>query len=88
MTIELGDFSYSFNWEWFFCFFILLIFLSLSLEETFVYYALEGYLHVEVSICSGLNIFGVRLVFSMDVCSLCSQCVLDVIPFIGGRQTW
>ena len=47
---------------------------------------LEGYFYVGTSLHSlcGLIIFGVRAVFSMDVCHLFPQCKLAVIPLIGG----
>ena len=58
---------------------------------------LEGYFYVEISLCSlhGLHreyiysffffsFFGTRAVFSIDVCHLCPQCMLAVIPFMGG----
>ena len=32
----------------------------------------------------GLMFFGVRAVFSMDACHVFPQCMLDVIPLIGG----
>ena len=32
----------------------------------------------------GFNIFGLKAVFSMDVCSIFPQHVLTIIPLIGG----
>ena len=39
------------------------------------------------SLCSlcEFSIFGVRAVFSMDACHVFPQCVLAVIPLIGGE---
>ena len=34
--------------------------------------------------CGGLIFFGVSAVFSVDVCYLSPQCMLAVIPLIGG----
>ena len=47
---------------------------------------LEGYFYVGTSLCSlhVFNIFGARAVFIMDNCCLFSQCVLAIIPLIGG----
>ena len=65
---------------------------SVSLGETLLSpVVLEGYLYVGVSLCSlcGFNIFGARAVLSMDACCLFPQCVLAVIPLIGGvRMRW
>ena len=38
------------------------------------------------SLCSlcGFNSFGKRKVFSMDVCHLFPQCLLAIIPLLGG----
>ena len=38
------------------------------------------------SLCSlcGFNSFGKRGVFSMDVCHLFPQCLLTIIPLLGG----
>ena len=49
---------------------------------------LEGYLYVGSSLCSlcEFNIFDVRAVFIMDACRLFPQCVLVIIPLIGGVQ--
>ena len=48
----------------------------------------EGYLYVGASLCSlcGFNIFGARAVYSVDAYCLFPQCVLAVIPLIGGVQ--
>lgn len=47
---------------------------------------LEDYFYVGVSLCRlcGFNIFGMKGVFSVDVCHLFPQCMLAVIPLIGG----
>ena len=47
---------------------------------------LEGYFYVGTSLCSPcvFYIFGTRAVFSMDVGHLFLQCMLGVIPLIGG----
>ena len=44
-----------------------------------------GYFYVGTSLCNlhGLIFFGVRAVFSMDVCHLFPQCMLAVVPLIG-----
>ena len=34
--------------------------------------------------CMGLNFFGARAVFSIGVCHLFLQCMLSIIPLIGG----
>ena len=41
---------------------------------------------VRPSLCSlhGFNISGARAVFGMDACCLFPQCVLAIIPLIGG----
>ena len=47
---------------------------------------LEGYLYVGTSPYSpcGFNIFGTKVVFSMDACHLSSQRMLAMSPLIGG----
>ena len=47
---------------------------------------LEDYFYVGVSLCRlcGFNIFGMKAVFSVDVCHLFPQYTLAVIPLIGG----
>ena len=47
---------------------------------------LEGCFYEGTSLCSlcGFNIFDVRAVFCMDACHVFLQCVLAVIPLIGG----
>ena len=53
-------------------------------EATTVF--LVRYLYVRSSLYSlhGFNMFGVRIIFSMDACCLFSQCMLAIIPLIGG----
>ena len=34
--------------------------------------------------CMGLMLFGARVVFIVDVCHLFPQCMLVIIPLIGG----
>ena len=52
-------------------------------EATTVF--LVRYLYVRSSLYSlhGFNMFGVRIIFSMDACCLFSQCMLAIIPLIG-----
>ena len=47
---------------------------------------LEGYFYVGTSLCRlhGFNIFWGEGCFSIDVCHLFLQCMLSVIPLIGG----
>ena len=47
---------------------------------------LEDYFHVGISLCSFcvLIFFGMRDVFSMNVCHHFPQCMLAVIPLIEG----
>ena len=47
---------------------------------------LEGYFSVGMLLCSldGFNIFGVRAICSMHTCHLFPQCMLAIIPLIGG----
>ena len=49
---------------------------------------LEDYFYVGMSLCSlhvnSLIFFGVKAVFSMDACHVFPQCILAVIPLIGG----
>ena len=47
---------------------------------------MKGCFYVGVSLCSlhESNSFGARAVFSMDACHIFPQCVLAVIPLIGG----
>ena len=49
---------------------------------------LEGYFYVRASLCilHGFNILGARTVFSVDACLIFPQCVLAIIPLIGGVQ--
>ena len=35
-------------------------------------------------VCVGFMLFGTRAIFSIDVCHLFPQCVLAIIPLIGG----
>ena len=46
---------------------------------------LVRYLYVRSSLYSlhGFNMFGVRIIFSMEACCLFSQCMLAIIPLIG-----
>ena len=46
----------------------------------------EGYFIWELPCvaCLGLIVFGVRVVFTIDVFHLFPQCMLAIIPFIGG----
>ena len=52
-------------------------------EATTVF--LVRYLYVRSSLYSlhGFNMFGVRIIFSMDACCLFSQCMLAIIPLTG-----
>ena len=47
---------------------------------------LKGCFYVGMSLCSlnESNIFGAKAVFSMDDCHVFPQCVLALIPLIGG----
>lgn len=47
---------------------------------------LEGCFYVGMLLCSlhEFNIFGVRAICSMDTCHLFPQCMLAIIPLIGG----
>ena len=60
----------------------------MSLGETIIYVVLEGCFYVGRGypcIASvGLIFFGVRAVFSVDACCLFPQCILAIIPLIGG----
>ena len=55
--------------------------LSLDLKTV-----LEGYYYLRTLLCGlhEFNIFGVRAICSMDTCHLFPQCMLAIIPLIGG----
>ena len=57
----------------------------MNLGETVIYCG-KGCFYVGLSLCSlhESNIFGVRAIFSMDAFHSFPQCVLAVIPLIGG----
>ena len=60
----------------------------MNLEEKLSPVVLIDCFYVGTSLCSlhESNIFGVRAVFSMDACHIFAQCVLAIIPLMGGAD--
>lgn len=58
----------------------------MSLGKQLSTVVLKGYFYMEESMCSlsTFNIFGERAVFIMDACHLFPQCMLAIIPMVGG----
>ena len=52
----------------------------------FFFFLMKGYFYVGSSLCSlqKSNIFSASAVFNMDICHVFPQCVLAIIPLIGG----
>ena len=53
-------------------------------EATTVFLVRYPYVRSSLYSLHGFNMFGVRIIFSMDACCLFSQCMLAIIPLIGG----